>query len=736
MRKKILSLVVALCMMAGLSQATVYADSSSDIWNGSVAQTYAGGDGTSEDPYEIGTADQFAFFAKQMDKGIDTKAYYVLTSDIDLRSQNWTSIAGTYNNLAKGNFFKGNFDGQNHTISYAIKKKDKIGKYEMIGLFGLSEGQIRNLHVAGSITVEGYVEASYIGGLVGLASGMVENCSSKVDITLTDTSRTNATFIGGLFGDTQDGVIKSCLYTGTILSTQKSASGDLFYGGITGSVSGTTISSCINKGNLNISSGKYGSVGGIAGLVHTGGNPVETYVTNCYNDGNISSSNRAGGIAGNVSAVFSSNTAEGAAIAKVDNCFSSGQVTGSVMQKAITAGVSSNNYYPDKGTTSASVENCFYLYGEDDHADKVNSKSELVEKMMSTEGTFMIDDNGDVRLNWEFTKEQIPVASFTATGEDTGLLNDVKVGMKYSIDGGQNWNDIVDTSLNLVGVTTIAGIQIYQPGDNLDTLDSDIQIIDVKQAAAPTVGVVNCSTKEQNDGKLTGVDQTMEYRLSSDKDWTAVTGDTVTGLKNGTYNVRVKANNDTLASPAVEAVIKEHECTVDGWISDENNHWHEGISCGEKSDVTAHEFVWITDKDATDTETGLKHEECSVCGYKKAAVVIPATGIIEPEKPAEPVQPVEPDKGKDDSTETGGNIQIPVIDDKDSSQTGTDVKKDPAKDTTTPSPSDTGSEKQNTSSPDTSDNSNSVLWITLILLAAGLGSLLIYKRKRNQTDSL
>lgn len=58
------------------------------------------------------------------------------------------------------------------------------------------------------------------------------------------------------------------------------------------------------------------------------------------------------------------------------------------------------------------------------------------------------------------------------------------------------------------------------------------------------------------------------------------------------------------------------------WKHDETNHWHE-CECGNKADITAHTFKQIIDKEATDTEKGSKHEECTVCGYKKAAVDIP-----------------------------------------------------------------------------------------------------------------
>ena len=98
---------------------------------------------------------------------------------------------------------------------------------------------------------------------------------------------------------------------------------------------------------------------------------------------------------------------------------------------------------------------------------------------------------------------------------------------------------------------------------------------------------------------------------------------------------------------ATEKGSKHEECTVCGykkaavdipkidshnhkygteWKYDETNHWHE-CEDGEKADITAHNFKWIIDKEATATEKGSKHEECTVCGYKKTAVDIPAIGF-------------------------------------------------------------------------------------------------------------
>ena len=83
------------------------------------------------------------------------------------------------------------------------------------------------------------------------------------------------------------------------------------------------------------------------------------------------------------------------------------------------------------------------------------------------------------------------------------------------------------------------------------------------------------------------------------------------------------------------------------WKNDATNHWHE-CSCGDKADKAAHDFKWVVDKEATATQKGSKHEECRVCGYKKAAVEIPATGT-----PTEPGKPTD-----SDSPQTGDNSNM------------------------------------------------------------------------------
>lgn len=112
------------------------------------------------------------------------------------------------------------------------------------------------------------------------------------------------------------------------------------------------------------------------------------------------------------------------------------------------------------------------------------------------------------------------------------------------------------------------------------------------------------------------------------------------------------------------------------WKNDADNHWHE-CSCGDKADKAAHDFKWVVDKEATATQKGSKHEECKVCGYKKAAVEIPATGT-----PTEPGKPTGPD------------------------------------------------------SPQTGDNSNMILWIALLFISGGVvtGTMVISKKKKRSAE--
>ncbi len=195
-------------------------------------------------------------------------------------------------------------------------------------------------------------------------------------------------------------------------------------------------------------------------------------------------------------------------------------------------------------------------------------------------------------------------ASFTATGEDSGILSDVNASMEYSVDGGTSWHSVTGDSMTITGVTAEHGMKVRRnqsdPG----------QTIQITQASQPTaVSGTDCTTSAQNDGQITGVNGNMEYKLSGESDWTSITGSEVTDLANGTYEVRIKANGTVLASPAATVIIAAHTCVAVGdWEYDATGHWHECSSCGEKTDEAEHS--WNAE---AATEEYDKH--CTICGY-------------------------------------------------------------------------------------------------------------------------
>lgn len=127
---------------------------------------------------------------------------------------------------------------------------------------------------------------------------------------------------------------------------------------------------------------------------------------------------------------------------------------------------------------------------------------------------------------------------------------------------------------------------------------------------------------------------------------------TVNGVKaevlSNTLEVIMDADKTVIVT--YKSIPHTHSYGAD-WKSDADNHWHE-CPCGDRKDTAAHSFKWVIDKEATATARGSKHEECTVCGYKKAAVEIPATGSAA--KPSD-----QPDKsGKTASPNTGDSSNL------------------------------------------------------------------------------
>lgn len=153
---------------------------------------------------------------------------------------------------------------------------------------------------------------------------------------------------------------------------------------------------------------------------------------------------------------------------------------------------------------------------------------------------------------------------------------------------------------------------------------------------------------------------------------------TVNGVKaevlSNTLEVIMDADKTVIVT--YKSIPHTHSYGAD-WKSDADNHWHE-CPCGDRKDTAAHSFKWVIDKEATATTRGSKHEECTVCGYKKTAVEIPATGSAA--KPS-------------DQTDNLGN----------------------------------------TTSPKTGDSSNLVLWSALLFISGGavIGTTVVSRKKKH-----
>lgn len=266
------------------------------------------GAGTATEPYLIRTADELAWLAQEVNAGRGASYNAVLCNDIDLKDKGWTPIGKNYSYV-----YKGTFDGGGYTISGL--KIDSTDQYQ--ALFGyVKGGTIKNLTVAGSVTSS----KQYTAGIVAYGNPVtVTNCTNEVSVTATEKGYA----AGVVASASTNSEVMGCTNNGTIAGY-----GD-YVGGIVGAGSGIkTISNCFNSGSVT-NSGKPGGyaycTGGIAGGVGS-----RSTVIRCYNTGDVTSTIKrtggvVGGAAGTISACFNTG--------KVTGIYSVGGVAGSASEK-------------------------------------------------------------------------------------------------------------------------------------------------------------------------------------------------------------------------------------------------------------------------------------------------------------------------------------------------------------------------------------------------------------------
>lgn len=292
------------------------------------------GEGTQENPFIIASIEDLVTFsnkvngigyeitsngeAKQVTESHNYEGEYVeLACDLDFKSE------VSYVNASRTDFgtdgtlmsalttgtgfspigktkelrFVGTFDGKEKTISNLYI--NIAGNYA--GLFAQASN-ISNLNLKnGNITGKGCS-----GGIVALQKdGVVKNCNN-INTFVQQTLESSSTS-GGIVGQAS-GNVENCTNSGTIKGTGERI------GGIVGKANADIIK-CSNTGNVE---GKSGVVGGIVGYSATTSNLQE-----CNNEGNVlSESSWAGGIAGY-------------SIGTINKCVNSGNITGKT-EKALT----------------------------------------------------------------------------------------------------------------------------------------------------------------------------------------------------------------------------------------------------------------------------------------------------------------------------------------------------------------------------------------------------------------
>ena len=437
MKKRILGIALAICMMIFCVPMTAFAEDSQNInvWDGSTAAAFAGGTGTAKDPYQIANGAQLAYLASSVNSGETyEEKNFVLTANIDLNGLPWTPIANSFSDALLGGsdyrIFAGNFDGNGYAISnVSIGSEAAPLEADVFGLFGATEGKISNLNLD-TVSIHGIAKIASIGAVVGFAGGLVgssggsiENChvtGLTMDMSAPSNVYAAAYWVGGLVG-ALDGtqLINECSVSGSI--TENAGKGSI--GGLIGEL-GKAAKITYSRSNVtvNVKADSRGGadVGGFIGKGN-GKTDAETVIRNCYATGNVTGGAYTGGFAGglwglNVKNCYASGNVSQAAAAmasfvgtdasdsayygSITNCFTTGSVTGSSpFQYAFAEQLSA--------TKRSEITNCYFAVENLGIKNQNESATEKPQEEMKTEDFAAALNNGDNSNGWSFVNGQV-----------------------------------------------------------------------------------------------------------------------------------------------------------------------------------------------------------------------------------------------------------------------------------------------------------------------------------------
>ena len=290
MKKKLLSLLLALCLVMALVPMTAFAEGTSVAnWDGTADTSwYTSAPDASE--YHISTAEQLAGLAQLVNADPGTtnfagKAFY-LENDLDLSGHEWISIGTAPGGDYPEYSFCGVFDGQGHVISnlYShesyIEGADESHNLLRNALFGsVYNGEVKNLGVANAeIWIAPKDDSAAGKGILvdWMGKSKITNCWTSGSIYSGTKIEKN---IGGIVGITMQGcTISGCYSTATLTGNFTNSEG--YYppdalppdtiGGIVGARfdGSLTVTDCWFGGKIIVNS-TLAAVGGIVGYTDT-----------------------------------------------------------------------------------------------------------------------------------------------------------------------------------------------------------------------------------------------------------------------------------------------------------------------------------------------------------------------------------------------------------------------------------------------------------------------------------
>ena len=522
MKKKLLSLLLALCLVMALVPMTAFAEENEQ-----------------SNKISITTVDELLQFAKAVDNGEyddKTDAVVSLDADLDLTGVAWKPIGSVFD--GDGNllhYFSGKFYGNGHTISN-LNLSENYGKteYPSFGFFSEVYGaEISGLTIQGKLDVSnsGYV---YFGTVAGVAAdSKISDCVS--DVSFTDTDK----YINGtvaLCGYAINSTIEYCQNKGNFSITKDVTSFQM--GGIVGLAQNSTVQFCANTGEMT---SWTSCTGGIVGQLYQA-----SKIINCYSTGKMVPLGKGNTDFGGIAGIVGADT-------EIRHCYFAGemdlsQYTATTPYKrlgGIAGGVSSdtpvfeNNYF----VQTENVPACFKYQdaGTEKTLDFMKTE-DFFNEITAAGGNYRFNSNGTPLLpapkytvSFVVTPAELANVVIKVNGQEVANPVDLEAGtytVEVSADNCEAFNlNITITADTATHTQTIA--MTYLPADytkvdeaiakaNALKKDNYKDLTAVEAAVNAVVRDKNITKQSEVDAMAKAIEDAIAVLQYKDADYTKV----------------------------------------------------------------------------------------------------------------------------------------------------------------------------------------------------------------------